>query len=180
MLGGFLMTALMLAGIFLIFIVLIQRGRGGGLAGALGGAGGQSALGTRAGDVMTKVTCVVAVIWVLLAGFSGLALRSGSLSQAEEILDDSADVDKPATAISSGTKTEVDEKTSKAAKTESDDTDKKTIEKTEAKTDESKTEKTSTAEKSESSKPESKDSPDEKKADDSADEKAKPAPSSAD
>ena len=37
--------------LFLIALVLIQRGRGGGLAGAFGGAGGQSAFGTKAGDV---------------------------------------------------------------------------------------------------------------------------------
>ena len=40
--------ALMLTGLLLIFIILLQRGRGGGLAGAFGGAGGQSALGTKA------------------------------------------------------------------------------------------------------------------------------------
>ena len=35
--------------LFLILLVLVQRGRGGGLAGALGGMGGQSAFGTKAG-----------------------------------------------------------------------------------------------------------------------------------
>lgn len=51
---------------FLILVVLVQRGRGGGLAGALGGMGGQSAFGTKAGDVFTRVTIVVAAIWFLL------------------------------------------------------------------------------------------------------------------
>ncbi len=128
--GPTLMTLLLLAGVFLIFIVLIQRGRGGGLAGALGGAGGQSALGTRAGDVMTKVTCVVAVVWVLLAGFSGLALRSGALTEADDILDTGSD--EPA-AISSAKKTdeesEVEEKTAASdSKTEEQDDDAKTEE----------------------------------------------------
>ncbi len=54
----------------LIIVVLLQRGRGGGLAGALGGAGGQSAFGTKAGDVFTKITVGLAVIWVLVAGIS--------------------------------------------------------------------------------------------------------------
>ncbi|RLS51073.1 MAG: preprotein translocase subunit SecG, partial [Planctomycetota bacterium] len=44
---------LVLSSLFLILLVLIQRGRGGGLAGAFGGAGGQSAFGTKAGDVFT-------------------------------------------------------------------------------------------------------------------------------
>ncbi|MFM7242677.1 MAG: preprotein translocase subunit SecG [Planctomycetaceae bacterium] len=60
---GFL---LVFAALFLIALVLIQRGRGGGLAGAFGGAGGQSAFGTKAGDVFTKITVVVAACWILL------------------------------------------------------------------------------------------------------------------
>jgi preprotein translocase subunit SecG len=52
--------------VFLILLVLVQRGRGGGLTGALGGMGGQSAFGTKAGDLFTRVTIVVAVIWILL------------------------------------------------------------------------------------------------------------------
>lgn len=61
--------------LLLIFIVLLQRGRGGGLAGALGGAGGQSAFGTKAGDVFTKITVVLAVIWVLLGAGNVVLLR---------------------------------------------------------------------------------------------------------
>jgi preprotein translocase subunit SecG len=55
-----------LCSIFLIFLVLIQRGKGGGLAGAFGGAGGSSAFGSRAGDLFTRITIVSALIWVLL------------------------------------------------------------------------------------------------------------------
>lgn len=76
--AAFLMTLLMLAGIFLILLVLVQRGRGGGLAGAFGGMGGQSAFGTKAGDVFTKITAGAAVVWVLLSGFCILALRASS------------------------------------------------------------------------------------------------------
>jgi len=60
---GFLLVFMAL---FLIALVLIQRGRGGGLAGAFGGAGGQSAFGTKAGDVFTRVTVIVASLWILL------------------------------------------------------------------------------------------------------------------
>ncbi len=52
--------------LFLILLVLVQRGRGGGLAGALGGMGGSSAFGAKAGDVFTKITVVVATLWILL------------------------------------------------------------------------------------------------------------------
>jgi len=68
--------------LFIILLVLIQRGRGGGLAGAFGGMGGQSAFGTRAGDTFTRVTIVVAVIWVLLAGGLGIAMRSLAAAKA--------------------------------------------------------------------------------------------------
>lgn len=79
--GMFLMTLLMITGVLLMFIVLLQRGRGGGLAGAFGGAGGQSAFGTRAGDVFTKITVGLAVVWVVLAGLSGFALRADAKSK---------------------------------------------------------------------------------------------------
>lgn len=51
---------------FLVVLILLQRGRGGGLAGALGGMGGQSAFGSKAGDVFTRITSVVAVVWIVL------------------------------------------------------------------------------------------------------------------
>ncbi|HJT76831.1 MAG TPA: preprotein translocase subunit SecG [Gemmataceae bacterium] len=57
---------ILVGGVYLIGLVLIQRGKGGGLAGAFGGAGGSSAFGSRAGDQFTKVTLVSAAIWLLL------------------------------------------------------------------------------------------------------------------
>jgi preprotein translocase subunit SecG len=51
---GFMLVFMAL---FLIALVLIQRGRGGGLAGAFG---------TKAGDLFTRITVVVAAIWILL------------------------------------------------------------------------------------------------------------------
>ena len=57
---------LLLVGLFLILVVLIQRGKGGGLAGAFGGVGGSSAFGSRAGDAFTRFTLIVAAVWVLL------------------------------------------------------------------------------------------------------------------
>ncbi len=57
---------LAITSLFLICLVLIQRGKGGGLAGAFGGAGGSSAFGTKAGDVFTKVTMITAGVWIAL------------------------------------------------------------------------------------------------------------------
>jgi preprotein translocase subunit SecG len=60
------MILLILTGIFLIVLILIQRGKGGGLAGAFGGMGGQSAFGTKAGDLFTRITIGVAAFWIIL------------------------------------------------------------------------------------------------------------------
>ena len=66
----------MLVSVMLIGIILLQRGRGGGLVGALSGLGGQSAFGTKAGDMFTRITIGIAAVWVLLAGISGQVLRA--------------------------------------------------------------------------------------------------------
>jgi len=65
---GLLILQVLLFGtsLFLILLILVQRGKGGGLTGALGGMGGQSAFGSRAGDAFTKITIVTAVIWITL------------------------------------------------------------------------------------------------------------------
>jgi preprotein translocase subunit SecG len=61
------MILLGLMAVFMILLILIQRGRGGGLVGALGGMGGQSAFGTKAGDLFTRVTMWTAFFWIVLA-----------------------------------------------------------------------------------------------------------------
>ena len=58
-------VVLIVSALFLILLVLIQRGKGGGLAGAFGGAGGSSAFGSRAGDTFTRITIYAAAFWVL-------------------------------------------------------------------------------------------------------------------
>ncbi len=63
---AFLNFVLLLASVFLILLVLIQRGKGGGLTGALGGTGGSSAFGSKAGDFFTRLTIYAALVWILL------------------------------------------------------------------------------------------------------------------
>ncbi|MFO0864263.1 MAG: preprotein translocase subunit SecG [Gemmataceae bacterium] len=65
-LAGPLNVILLLLGVFLILLVLIQRGKGGGLIGALGGSGGSSPFGSRAGDQFTRITIYAALVWLVL------------------------------------------------------------------------------------------------------------------
>ena len=52
--------------IFMILLVLIQKGRGGGLSSAFGGGGGNTAFGSKTGDVLTWATSIVFGVFLLL------------------------------------------------------------------------------------------------------------------
>jgi preprotein translocase subunit SecG len=53
--------------VLLIIVILLQKGRGGGLSAAFGGAGGQSAFGSKTGDVFTWVTIVVVGVFLVMS-----------------------------------------------------------------------------------------------------------------
>ena len=55
-----------LLSILLILIVLIQKGKGGGLSAAFGGIG-NSLLGSKTGDFLTWVTICICCVWLLLS-----------------------------------------------------------------------------------------------------------------
>lgn len=58
--------------LFLMLVILIQRGRGGGLVGAFGGSSGQT-FGAKTGDVFTWITVGFAAVFVLLSVFGNYA-----------------------------------------------------------------------------------------------------------
>ncbi|MGB7159299.1 MAG: preprotein translocase subunit SecG, partial [Tepidisphaeraceae bacterium] len=60
-------TLFIIVSVFLILLILIQKGRGGGLASAFGGAGGNTAFGSKTGDVLTWATSIVFGIFIVLA-----------------------------------------------------------------------------------------------------------------
>ncbi|MBI4314173.1 MAG: preprotein translocase subunit SecG [Candidatus Omnitrophica bacterium] len=70
----------------LIAVILLQAGRGGGLADMFGGGSAQSALGTRASAYLTKATTVCAVVFL----FSSLTLAVLSSRQGRSIMERNA------------------------------------------------------------------------------------------
>jgi len=72
------LVLLTITALFMVLIILVQKGKGGGLAGALGGMGGQSAFGAKAGDLFTRITIGVAAFWIILCLCSVAWLRNES------------------------------------------------------------------------------------------------------
>ena len=56
-----------LTALVLILIILIQKGRGGGLSSAFGGGSANSLLGTKTTDWLTKVTIAMVMLFLFLA-----------------------------------------------------------------------------------------------------------------
>jgi len=102
MIDGLLMVLLFLTSVFLILLVLVQRGRGGGLAGAFGGLGGQSAFGTKAGDLFTRVTVVTATFWIILCAVSVKRFRDENSSVLDSGLGRSAASTRASTPAAGG------------------------------------------------------------------------------
>jgi preprotein translocase subunit SecG len=61
----------------LILIILVQKGRGGGLSGAFGGAMASGILGSKTGDFLTWVTIVLTGIFLTLAVVMAKFYRHG-------------------------------------------------------------------------------------------------------
>jgi len=74
--GGIVLVVLVINTVALCGLILIQRGKGGGLAGAFGG-GVEQAFGTRATTLAQKATGVLGGIYLLLSILLGLSLGMG-------------------------------------------------------------------------------------------------------
>ena len=66
---GVLAVLLFLLSLFLVFIIMIQRGKGGGIAGSLTGTA-QSAFGARGGDLLMWWTIGLTGVWIMLSGLT--------------------------------------------------------------------------------------------------------------
>jgi preprotein translocase subunit SecG len=66
--------------LFLILVVLLQQGRGGGLGSAFGGASQQVFGGRGAGNFMTRLTWACAVIFIMTSVSLAYLASSGDRS----------------------------------------------------------------------------------------------------
>jgi len=89
----------------LISVILLQKSKGGGLTGSAFGGGGDSMFGARAGNVLTKITIILAVFFMAdtmliafyFAGAEGRdpSVMSGAAGAPQEIRDVGLDTALP-------------------------------------------------------------------------------------
>lgn len=84
-----------IAAVILVLIILAQKGKGAGLGGAFGGAGGSSLLGTKTGDFFTWVTIIIAAFVLVLPIMLGIMANK---SENIQPLDAPQQVEMPADA----------------------------------------------------------------------------------
>lgn len=79
----------LIVAIALVVSILLQSGRGGGLAGSLGGGttGMSSVFGGRgAGDFLTKVTAVLAIVFVVLTVLINIVSTKPSTKKPQSVI----------------------------------------------------------------------------------------------
>ncbi len=67
--------------LFLLFVILLQQGRGGDIASAFGGGGSQTAFGARgSATVLTKATAIFGTLFLVGAFVLGILGQRGTSS----------------------------------------------------------------------------------------------------
>lgn len=93
---GFLLTLIVLDGIFLSVVILLQAGKGGGLAAMGGGGAGTMTEGVLAGrqatTMLTRATWTAGTVFMVLALI--LSIMSSRAQQAQSVIE----VDTPTSA----------------------------------------------------------------------------------
>lgn len=82
----FLIIFHIIAAFVLIGVILLQAGRGGGLADSFGGSQLQSLFGTKSTTVLTRLTTVCAIVFI----FTCLSLAILSSHRAKSVVDKAA------------------------------------------------------------------------------------------
>jgi len=114
---GFLMTGVIviwfICALALILIVLIQKGRGGGLSAAFGGGMASGILGSKTGDFLTWLTIALVGIFltlaVVMAKFYRPSISDFGADQAQQPLVEQQQSQGPELAVASDTNDNDDE-----------------------------------------------------------------------
>lgn len=90
--------------VFLVLVVLLQRGKRADLAGAFGGGGTQTAFGARqAADLLTKLTTLAAVLFMVTSlGLTILSTQAGGGGGGSSVIEDVAPATQNAPAGDAG------------------------------------------------------------------------------
>lgn len=65
MLYGLVIAIHVIASLILIFVILLQAGRGGGLSESFGGSSTQTIFGTKTSVFLTRATTVSAIVYII-------------------------------------------------------------------------------------------------------------------
>ena len=93
-LANTMLIVLVFLSVFLMLIILLQRGEGGGLSGAFGGMGGDSAFGVKGDKTFKKLTAAIAGLFVILVIVAGLIIQRdnrGATATAEPPAEEGAE-----------------------------------------------------------------------------------------
>lgn len=83
-LKGLFIVLFIVSCILLMGIILLQKGRGGGLSSAFGGAMSSSPFGTKTGDVFTWITVVLAAVFLGAAVVLNVVYQERKLADPQE------------------------------------------------------------------------------------------------
>jgi preprotein translocase subunit SecG len=93
----FLIILFVLASFSMIIVILLQAGKGQGLAGAFGGGAGGAVFGGRgAATFLSKATTFLAVAYLVLCLAIGVVYKSQSETVRESLIQQEADVPETA------------------------------------------------------------------------------------
>jgi len=89
---GVLLVIHVIVSLFLIFIILIQSGKGEGLSDVFGGGSSQTTIfGSRAGNFLTKATTASAIIFMITClSLALISKKSGGSVVQQELLKEQA------------------------------------------------------------------------------------------
>ena len=111
-----LYTVSILSAILLIGIIMIQQNKAGGGLGAVSGGTAESIFGTSAGNILTKATTWLAVVFLLSTLLLGTVIgRMNKKSVSETLLQDTAETIVPADVKPAEPATKVEEKPAETA-----------------------------------------------------------------